>query len=133
MVLGHLRCQNIRIQHWRVNKSLLRVDPASSRARWAILIKRRKYHVPGPNSPWHIDGNHNLINWGFVIYGSIDGFSRLITFMKCSCNNRKETVNNLFEDALVEYGIPSRIRTDKGGENVLIWQRIEELRGMIKL
>ena len=53
--------------------------------------------------------------------------------MKCSCNNRKETVNNLFEDALIEYGIPSRIRTDKGGENVLIWQRIEELRGMIKL
>ena len=39
MVLGHLRSQNIRIQHWRVTTSLLRVDPESSRARWAILIK----------------------------------------------------------------------------------------------
>ena len=131
MILGHLRSQNIRIQHWRVVKSLVRVDPESSRARWAILIKRRKYYVPGPNSLWHIDGNHSLVNWGFVIHGSIDGFSRLITFMKCSCNNRKETVKNLFEDALPVFGIPSRIRTDKGGENVLIWQRMEELRGRI--
>ena len=129
MILGHLKSLGIRVQHSRVTKSLVRVDPDSSHTRWALLIKRRRYSVPGPNSLWHIDGNHSLVNWGFVIHGSIDGYSRLITFLKCSCNNRKTTVADLFEEAISTYGIPSRIRTDKGGENVDIWQRIEELRG----
>ena len=32
--------------------------------RLADLIRRRKYHVPGPQSLWHIDGNHKLIRYG---------------------------------------------------------------------
>ena len=39
-------------------------------------------------------------------------------------NNKKETVLSLFEEAISEAGVPSRIRTDKGGENEMI-----ELRG----
>ena len=70
-----------------------------------------------------------MINWGFVIHGGIDGYSRYIVYLLCSTNNRKETVLNLFEQALQESGVPSRIRTDKGGENVMVWEKMIELRG----
>lgn len=129
MILGHLRSIDLHVQQIRVVKSLSRVDPEGTRRRWAKLIKRRKYSVPGPNSLWHIDGHHSLVRWGFVIHGAIDGFSRLIVFLKCSTNNRKETVADLFDDATASYGVPSRIRTDKGGENVLLWDKMEDIRG----
>ena len=60
------------------------------------MVSRRAYSVPGPNSLWHIDGHHSLITSGFVIHGCMDGYSRLICFLKCSTNNRKETVEGLF-------------------------------------
>uniref|UniRef100_A0A1X7V5A2 Integrase core domain-containing protein n=1 Tax=Amphimedon queenslandica TaxID=400682 RepID=A0A1X7V5A2_AMPQE len=40
----------------------------------------------------HIDWYHKLIRWSFVIHGSIDGFSRLITFLRIATNNRAKTV-----------------------------------------
>ena len=92
-------------------------------------MKRRKYSVPGPNSLWHADGHHSLVNWGFVIHGAIDGFSRLIVYLKCATNNTAETVHNNFAAAIDTYGIPSRIRTDRGGENTLVWEKMELLRG----
>ena len=35
-------------------------------------------------------------------------------------NNKSETVFQLFEKAIHEYGVPDRIRTDKGGENIKV-------------
>ena len=87
MAIGFLKAQGLSVQQQRVAKSLVRVDPISSRIRWACVIKRRKYCVPGPNSLWHIDGHHSLIRLGFVIHGGIDGYSRLTVFLKCSTNN----------------------------------------------
>ena len=49
--------------------------------------------------------------------------------MHCSTNNKKETGLDLVEQAILEMGTPSRIRTDKGGENVLIWDLMMSLRG----
>ena len=60
------------------------------------------------------------IRWRFVIHAGIDGYSRMVVFIHCSTNNRAETVFNLFESAVHAYGLPSRVRTDKGGENVRI-------------
>ena len=55
---------------------------------------------------------------GFVIHGGIDGYSRQITFLKCSCNNRAQTVLQLFIGAVGVFELPSRVRGDKGVENV---------------
>lgn len=66
----------------------------------------------------HVDGNHKLIKWRFVIHGGIDGFSRTIVFLRCSDNNRAETVLSQFLSAITRYRIPLRVRTDHGTENV---------------
>ena len=129
LVMGHLRSLGLRAQKRGITKALLRIDPRNSNLRWTSIIQRRKYRVPLPNSLWHIDGHHSLINWCFVIHGAIDGFSRLIVYLHCSTNNRSNKVLNLFNEALEQNGVPSRIRTDKGGENVLYWNRMVELRG----
>ncbi len=95
-----------------------------------MVVSRRTYSVAGPNSLWHLDGHHSLINWGFVVHGAIDGFSRLIVFLRCSTNNKSNTVKNLFLSATEQYEWPSRVRTDHGGENVQVWQLMEEMRGL---
>lgn len=71
---------------------------------------------------WHIDGNHKLVRWGLVIHHEIDGFSRLVTFCRCSGNNKSTTVFPLFNEAVQWYDRPIHDRTDDGGENVLVWR-----------
>jgi len=63
-----------------------------------------------------LDSNHKLIRWRFVIHGTIDGFSRLVVFLKCSNNNRVTIMFNHFTSAIDIHGLPTRIRTDLGGE-----------------
>ena len=129
LLCGHLRSIGLRVQRDRIRESIARVDPVNSRIRWATVIARRSYRVAGPNSLWHLDGHHSLVTWGFVIHGAIDGFSRLVVFLKCSTNNESYTVANLFLLATERYQWPSRVRTDYGGENVRVWELMEERRG----
>jgi hypothetical protein len=117
-VSGRLKSVDVRVPRRRIRESLQRVDPIGLISRRRGVLTRRKYYVKYPNSLWHLDGYHKLIRWKLVIHGGIDGYSRLITFLKVSSNNRSCTVLNAFLGAVQEFGLPSRIRTDRGGENV---------------
>lgn len=76
-----------------------------------------------------LDGNHKLIRWKFVVHGGIDGYSRMIVYLHCSTNNRASTVYDLFLKAIESYGLPSRVRSDQGGENTLVARHMLEHRG----
>ena len=80
------------IQRDRVRGALVRVDPIGVALRWSSVIPRRTYQVTCPNALWHIDSNLSLVRWGFVVHGGIDGFSSLVTFLRCATNNRTNTV-----------------------------------------
>ena len=40
-----------------------------------------------------------------------------MTGLRASSNNRAETVLDMFIDAILAHGVPSRVRGDHGGEN----------------
>ncbi len=84
------------------------------------VLHRRSYRVECPNALWHADGYHELIRWRIVIHAAIDGYSRLLTYLQAANNNRASTVLSAFIGAIDEFGVPSRTRTDTGGENVLV-------------
>lgn len=64
-----------------------------------------------------------------MTHGGIDGFSRLIVYLQCSPNNRSTTVLDLFLLATQKHMLPSRVRSDEGGENILVAQYMIERRG----
>ena len=109
MMSGHLLQQGIFIQRWRLRASIHRVDPVNTALRRSRTVRRRVYSVPGPNSVWHMDGNHKLIRWHFVVHGAIDGYSRVITFLKCSSNNTAGNVLMHFQRAVEVHGLPTRL------------------------
>lgn len=129
LMLGYLRDQGIHVQRYRLRESIIRTDPVRRLVRWHQVISRRTYSVKRSNSLWHIDGHHSLIRWRLVIHGAIDGYSRMIVYLSCSDNNRSSTVFSLFKAATNQYGVPSRVRSDKGGENVLVCQHMISVRG----
>lgn len=58
--------------------------------------------------------------WHLIIHGCIDGYSRRIMYLHCSDNNHAETVFRQFHNTVLENGLPSRVRADRGGENVQV-------------
>ena len=131
MVLGILRARGIHVSWHSVRDIIRRFDSINTAFRWRAIHPRYLYDVPatGPNALWHIDGLHKLIRWGFVVHGGIDGFSRLVVFLKCATNNRAETVMSSFVEGTKKYGIPSRVRSDYGGENIEVGRFMESKRG----
>jgi hypothetical protein len=129
-LLKHILIQKgIKVQRMRLRDSVHRVDEEGVEGRKKGRLKRRVYDVQGPNHLWHIDTNHKLIRWNFVIIGGIDGYSRLPVMLSCTDNNKADTILNCFLSAIDTYGLPSRIRTDKGLENIRIAEYMLSRRG----
>ena len=77
----------------------------------------------------YADGNHKLIRWRMVVHGGIDGYTRMIVYLGCSTNNQATTVYRLFIAAAERFGLPSRVRSDFGGENILVARHMIRNRG----
>lgn len=96
---------------------------------WAIwdcnkaLNEAHLYHL------YPLDGHHKLIRWRMVTHGGIDGYSRMIVYLQCSGNNQADTVYRLFLKAVEEFGLPSRVRSDLGGENYMVARHMLRHRG----
>ena len=65
-----------------------------------------------------------------MTHGGIDGYSRMITYLKCSSNNKSLNVYNCFLEAVQLHGLPSRLRCDQGYKNQLVAQYMLEYRGI---
>ncbi|KAG9262088.1 hypothetical protein AMEX_G23799 [Astyanax mexicanus] len=61
-VRARLAGEGILVQRRRVRQSVIRTNPEGAALRtMSHRLHRRTYKVAGPNSLWHVDGNHKLI------------------------------------------------------------------------
>ncbi|XP_051778551.1 uncharacterized protein LOC127526648 [Erpetoichthys calabaricus] len=130
MMSGMLRARGIHVQRDRLRCTLARLDPIGTAQRWSQTVQRRSYHAVSPNSIWHIDSHMKLIRWGFVVHGAIDGFSRLIPYLSCATNNSSSTMLLTFCRGALQYGLPLRVRSDQGIENVQVALLMNAIRGL---
>ncbi|PIK39528.1 hypothetical protein BSL78_23625 [Apostichopus japonicus] len=129
MINGYLRSQGILVPRQKIRSMLRTADPVGTASRWGRTVARRTYFVPTPNSLWHIDGHMKLIRWGFVTHGGIDGYSRMVVYLNCSTTNQADVVQRSFVQAAKRYGLPSRVRSDYGSENIDVALLMNLLRG----
>ncbi|XP_038827387.1 uncharacterized protein LOC120026736 [Salvelinus namaycush] len=69
------------------------------------------------------------VGWRIVIHGAVDGYSRLVVFLKASDNNKSATVMESFEAAITSYGVPSRVRCDRVVKTTISVTSVEQFRG----
>ena len=66
MVAGHLLQQGIRV---KLRESIHQIDSVGVSEKRSVAVRRRIYHVKGPNEVWQIDGHHKLIKWNWSLTG----------------------------------------------------------------
>ena len=86
-VEGALKVRGIVVQRIRIRDAMYDVDPDSVQSRLRNVLHRRSYSVESPNALWHIDSHHKLIRWKIVTHGAVDGYSRVIPYLKVAGNN----------------------------------------------
>ena len=121
LMLGHLlKGRGLYVQRFRLRDSIHRVHEGGIEARTRRRLKRRTYNVKGPNHIWHIDTNHKVIRWYIIIFRAIHGFSRLPVSLEYTVNNKASTILSCILKGVNTYGMPSRVRSDQGRENVSV-------------
>ena len=103
-----------------------KLDPVGTALCGHVAVYRR-YSVSYPNYLWHLDSNHKLIHWKMVVHACID--CRLIIYLTCADNNLASTVLSLFEGGVAKYGLPLKIRSDHGLENLYAARSMLQHRG----
>ena len=124
MMQGHLMHRGIKVPREKLRSAIHRVDHDNTVNRRTSVIRRRVYSTHCPNSVWHIDGNHKMIRWRMIVHAGVDGYSRLITYIKCANNNLASTVLEVFLHGVLVYGLPEGVRSDHGGENIDVWKHM---------
>ena len=119
--LGYIKAKGFRVRRQDYRDAVHRLDPDGCEQRKRKTIVRRVYHSDGPNHMYHLDGNHKLIHYRLVVHGGIDA--------RCSDNNRAATVFDSFIAACKEFMVPAKVRTDRGGENVMVTRFMRLYRG----
>ena len=121
MVWHSLEMEGVRVPRAIVQQMLKEIDPEGTEIRKAHRLKRRKYHNPGPNYAWHMDGYDKLKSFGFPIHGAIDGFSRKILWLRVTrSNNSPDNIASYYVKTVEELrGCPVELVTDLGTENGL--------------
>ena len=107
-----LKDRGFNVERYRLRDSIYRVNDFGVQARKKRRLNKRVYNVKGANHLCHIDTNHKLIKWHIIIFGAIDGYSRLPVSLECINNNKATTVLSCFLKGVETYGIPSRVRSD---------------------
>ena len=69
---GYLRSLGLWVKRRRVRECLARLDPQNRALGWGIVVSRRVYRVPWPNSLWHLDRHHSLIHYKLIINGGVE-------------------------------------------------------------
>jgi hypothetical protein len=129
MTRAYLSQQGVHVPRQRVRESIHRTDPEGVEYRKKNAVRRVVYNVKGPHHLWHVDGNHKLKDFGIAIEGAIDGFSRTCVCLKALASYGADPILDLFKQAVHEYTLPSRVRVDKGTENVRVAEYMVNMRG----
>lgn len=101
--------------YWRA------VNPLAAAARFQKTVQRVVYTVTEAMVLLHIDGCHHLDRYKIVIHGGICGGSHKVMWLHAANNNSAETVGALFMRFIKKHGVPKRVRSDHGGENLHVW------------
>lgn len=119
-VQAHFVSQGISVSRDDVMETMRRIDPAATEARRTRVIHRRSYNSPGPGNCWHVDTWHKANRYSIVVSGGVDGYSKLIAYLRVADNNTSRTHLRAFAGGARELGVPLATWGDAGGENVLI-------------
>lgn len=115
---------NLRINRTTMNAMLHALDPDGIRLRVAHRLKRRAFHVDGPDMIWSFDGHDKLKSYRICIYGGIDAWSRKVISLEVgSNNNNPRRIGVYFLRTVARCGgIPMKTSTDHGTETLEIAQ-----------
>lgn len=89
-----------------VANALKELYPQAVENRKRRVIYRRTYISPGYGHCWHVDSWHKGHQYGIVVTGGVDGYSKFITYLGVADNNRAKTHLKAFVGTCYTYGQP---------------------------